>query len=113
MGRPFPTASQETETLYWAVRFPGAPVFGSKELDVEIHQLRYFCAAAETGSFTRGARQEGVAQPTLSQQLIKLEKELGTKLFDRLQHRVRLTESGRRFLRSAKSILDKTNEARE
>jgi LysR family hydrogen peroxide-inducible transcriptional activator len=80
---------------------------------VEIHQLRYFCAAAETGSFTRGAKREGVAQPTLSQQLIKLEKELGTQLFDRVQHRVRLTESGRTFLLSAKSILDKINQARE
>jgi LysR family transcriptional regulator, hydrogen peroxide-inducible genes activator len=80
---------------------------------MEIHQLRYFCAAAETSSFTRGAGRECVTQPTLSQQLIKLERELGTKLFDRLRHRVRLTESGRIFLRSAKSILSKISEARE
>jgi LysR family hydrogen peroxide-inducible transcriptional activator len=80
---------------------------------MEVHQLRYFCAAAETSSFTRGARRERVAQPTLSQQLIKLEGELGTKLFDRLRHRVILTESGRIFLRSAKSILEQIEAAKE
>src|SRR5713226_1209770 len=80
---------------------------------MEIHQLRYFCAAAETGSFTRGAHKEHVTQPTLSQQLLKLEKELGTKLFDRGQHRIRLTTSGRTFLRSTKLILTQINKARQ
>jgi LysR family hydrogen peroxide-inducible transcriptional activator len=51
---------------------------------MEIHQLRYFCAVARTGSFTRAAVEEGVAQPSLSQQIVKLEKTLGAKLFDRL-----------------------------
>ena len=58
-------------------------------------------------SFTRGARRERVAQPTLSQQIMKLEKELGAKLFERSQHQVRLTESGENFFRSAKPILAK------
>ncbi len=80
---------------------------------MEIHQLRYFCAAAETGSFTRGARREHVTQPTLSQQLLKLENELGTKLFDRRQHRIELTTSGRTFLRSAKLILSQLSEAKQ
>jgi LysR family transcriptional regulator, hydrogen peroxide-inducible genes activator len=80
---------------------------------MEIHQLRYFCAAAETGSFTRGARRERVTQPTLSQQLLKLENELGTKLFDRGHHRIRLTSSGRTFLRSAKLILTQLGEAKQ
>ena len=80
---------------------------------MEIHQLRYFCAAAETGSFTRGAHREHVTQPTLSQQLLKLEKELGTRLFDRAQHRIRLTTSGQTFFRSAKAILTQLNEAKE
>jgi LysR family hydrogen peroxide-inducible transcriptional activator len=80
---------------------------------MEIHQLRYFCAAAETGSFTRGARKEQVTQPTLSQQLLKLESELGTKLFDRRQHPIRLTTSGRTFLRSAKLILDQLSVAKQ
>lgn len=80
---------------------------------MEIHQLRYFCAAAETGSFTRGARRERVTQPTLSQQLLKLEEELGTKLFDRGNRQIRLTKSGRTLLRSAKAILARLNEAKE
>jgi LysR family hydrogen peroxide-inducible transcriptional activator len=80
---------------------------------MEIHQLRYFCAAAETGSFTRGARRERVTQPTLSQQVLKLENELGTKLFDRQQHRIRLTTSGRTLLRSAKLILTQLSEAKQ
>jgi len=80
---------------------------------MELHQLRYFCAAAETGSFTRGARSEHVTQPTLSHQLLKLEKELGTKLFDRSHRRIQLTTSGRIFLRSVKLILKQLNEAKQ
>ena len=59
---------------------------GRKE--TEIHQLIYFVAVAETGSFTRGAERCSVAQPSLSQQIKKLEQELGEPLFDRLPRRV-------------------------
>src|ERR1700730_10777084 len=51
---------------------------------MQIHQLRYFCAVARTGSFTRAAEQEHLAQPSLSEQVRKLEDERGTRLFDRL-----------------------------
>jgi hypothetical protein len=51
---------------------------------MKIHQLRNLCAVARTGSFTRASVDEGVAQPSLSQQIVKLEKTLGAKLFDRL-----------------------------
>ena len=78
---------------------------------MEIHQLRYVCAVAETGSFTRGARREHVTQPSLSQQIIKLEAEVGAQLFDRLKNHVRLTEAGRTFLRTAKAILNLTDQA--
>src|SRR5256885_2953269 len=57
---------------------------------MEVHQLRYFCAVAEAGSFTRAAEREQVAQPSLSQQIMKLEEELGVRLFDRLGRSVRL-----------------------
>ena len=46
---------------------------------MEVHQLRYFCAVVETGSFTRAAAREHVAQPSLSQQIMKLEEELGAR----------------------------------
>jgi LysR family hydrogen peroxide-inducible transcriptional activator len=69
---------------------------------MEVHQLRYFCAVSETGSFTRAAEREQVAQPSLSQQIMKLEEELGVRLFDRLGRTVRLTGFGQVFLPRAK-----------
>jgi LysR family hydrogen peroxide-inducible transcriptional activator len=79
---------------------------------MEMHQLRYFCAVARTGSFTRAAAEEGVAQPSLSQQIVKLELTLGAKLFDRLSRSVQLTECGRTLLPQALAILREVNEAR-
>ena len=72
---------------------------------MEIHQLTYFVAVAETGSFTRAAEHCNVAQPSLSQQIMKLEQELGESLFDRLPRRTVLTEAGRMLLPRANSIL--------
>ena len=72
---------------------------------MELHQLRYFCAVAETGSFSRAAEQSHVAQPSLSQQILKLEGELGARLFDRLGRSVRLTDSGKTFLPRARAVL--------
>lgn len=64
---------------------------------MEIRQLRYFIAVAEELSFSKGARRAGVSQPPLSRQIANLEAELGTRLFDRDKHGVRLTESGKVF----------------
>src|SRR6267143_1780161 len=72
---------------------------------MELHQLRYFCAVAETGSFSRAAEQTHVSQPSLSQQILKLEDELGARLFDRLGRSVRLTELGKTFLPRARAVL--------
>lgn len=79
---------------------------------MEIHQLRYFCAVASTGNFTRAAEQEHVAQPSLSQQILKLEDELGAKLFDRLGRKARLTQFGEAFLPRAQRILCELTDAR-
>jgi DNA-binding transcriptional LysR family regulator len=73
---------------------------------VEIHQLRYFRAVAATGSFTRAAEQQHVAQPALSQQILKLEAELGAKLFDRSGGKVSLTAAGKAFLKYVEDTLD-------
>jgi LysR family transcriptional regulator, hydrogen peroxide-inducible genes activator len=51
---------------------------------MEVGQLRYFCAVARMGSLTRASEEEGVAQPSLSQQILKLESEMGAPLFERL-----------------------------
>lgn len=78
---------------------------------MEVHQLRYFVAVAETGSFTRGAERCLVAQPSLSQQIQKLERFLKKPLFDRLGRRVRLTEAGAALLTRARRILAELDES--
>jgi LysR family transcriptional regulator, hydrogen peroxide-inducible genes activator len=72
---------------------------------MEIHQLRYFVAVAEEGSFSHAADREHVSQPSLSQQIHKLEAELNQQLFDRLPRSVVLTEAGRCLLPYARQIL--------
>lgn len=79
---------------------------------MELHQLRYFCAVAETGSFSRAAEQSHVSQPSLSQQILKLENELGARLFDRLGRSIRLTDLGKAFLPRARSVLRELEAAR-
>lgn len=79
---------------------------------MEFHQLRYVCAVAETGSFSRAAERCEIAQPSLSQQVLKLEEDLGAKLFDRLGRSIRITEAGRAFLPHARSILEQMEAAR-
>jgi LysR family hydrogen peroxide-inducible transcriptional activator len=72
---------------------------------MEVHQLRYFCAVARHGTFTRASEVEHVAQPSLSQQIQKLEAELGSRLFDRLPRSAKLTVFGQAFLPKAERIL--------
>jgi LysR family hydrogen peroxide-inducible transcriptional activator len=79
---------------------------------MEFHQLRYVCAVAETGNFSRAAERCEIAQPSLSQQVLKLEEDLGAKLFDRLGRSIRITEAGRAFLPHARSILEQMEAAR-
>ena len=79
---------------------------------MEVHQLRYFCAVARHGTFTRASEVEHVAQPSLSQQILKLEAELGARLFDRLPRTAKLTVFGRAFLPKAERILRELKEAK-
>ena len=79
---------------------------------MELDQLRYFCAIVDAGGFSRAARQIHVSQPSLSQQIRKLEDELGARLFDRLGRSVRLTELGRAFLPHARGVLRELEAAR-
>jgi LysR family transcriptional regulator, hydrogen peroxide-inducible genes activator len=79
---------------------------------MEIHQLRYFVAVADEGNFSRAAAKVRVAQPSLSQQIRKLEAEVGQPLFDRLPRSVVLTEAGRCLLEYARQILSSIGDAR-
>jgi LysR family hydrogen peroxide-inducible transcriptional activator len=72
---------------------------------MEVHQLRYFVAVAQTGSFSRAAEQCHVSQPALSQQIQKLERSLGHRLFHRLGKRAALSEAGRLLFQQAQQIL--------
>src|SRR5271154_3608003 len=79
---------------------------------MEFHQLRYVCAIADTGNFSRAAERCQIAQPSLSQQVLKLEEERGSRLFDRLGRSIRLTEAGRAFISRARAILEQMEAAR-
>ncbi len=80
---------------------------------MEIHQLRYFGSVVETSSFTQAAKRENVSQPSLSQQIIKLELELGAPLFDRLHGRIRITSAGKAFVEDARAILSHVARAKQ
>ena len=78
---------------------------------MEMNQLRYVVAAARTGNFSRAAEQCRVSQPSLSQQIQKLEDELGERLFDRMKRQTKLTSHGEAFLPRAVRILEEAETA--
>src|SRR5579864_5857136 len=78
---------------------------------MEMHQLRYVVAVARAGNFSRAAEQCHVSQPSLSQQIQKLEDELGERLFVRMKRAAKLTPSGEVFLRRAVRILEEVSAA--
>jgi LysR family transcriptional regulator, hydrogen peroxide-inducible genes activator len=80
---------------------------------MELLQLRYFVAIAETRSFTEAARRIHVSQPALSYQIKRLENEIHARLFERTSRRVSLTSDGEVFLSLAQSVLTKADEALE
>src|SRR6478736_9809575 len=77
---------------------------------MELYQLRYFLAVAETGNFTKAAARSFISQPSLSQQILNLEEELGQQLFHRLGRKAVLTESGKTLLEGARRILGDVDE---
>ena len=79
--------------------------------EMELHQLRYFCAVVDAGNFTKAAEQEGITQPSLSQQIRRLEESVGADLFVRQSRSVRLTHAGTLLYPSAQEILKRAKQA--
>lgn len=73
---------------------------------MELRQLAYFLAAAQTQNFSQAANLCLVAQPALSRQIAALEREVGVLLFKRDKQRVKLTIAGQEFVTYAKAALD-------
>lgn len=87
---------------------------------MELRQLRYFTRAAETLNFSDAAKSLNIAQSSLSQQIKQLEDELGTQLFIRNSHSIRLTEAGEvmlpfamRTIHEAEACADRINDLRK
>ena len=78
---------------------------------MELRQLRYLVALAEERHFTRAAAREHVAQPALSQQIRRLEAEVGLALVERTTRRVALTEAGERLVARARRVLAELDDA--
>jgi DNA-binding transcriptional LysR family regulator len=78
---------------------------------MELRHLRYFIAAAETENVSRAALQLHVSQPALSRQIRDLEDELGFRLFERDAKSVHLTGAGRVFLKEARAVLERADQA--
>ena len=78
---------------------------------VELRHLRYFAAVADAGTFTRAAERLFIAQPTLSQQIGRLEQIVGTPLLHRRRDGVRLTAAGTVLLEAARDVLSRVDHA--
>ena len=76
---------------------------------VELRHLRYFVAVADAGTFTHAAEQMFIAQPTLSQQIRRLEEIVGTPLLQRRREGVRLTEAGSVLLDESRAVLSRVD----
>ena len=76
-----------------------------------IIQMNYFLAAAAAGSLTQAAEDLGIAQPTLSEQIRRLEQNLGVPLFTRAKQGLTMTEAGQRFLPHAQRVASDYTEA--
>ena len=72
---------------------------------MDISALQAFLAVAEAGSFSRAAERIHLTQPAISKRIATLEKQLGTRLFDRIGRGIRLTEVGEALLTRARAVL--------
>jgi len=86
----------------------GLPEAAGAPHAMELRHLRYFAAVADAGSFTHAAEQMFIAQPTLSQQIRRLEQIVGTPLLQRRREGLRLTPAGTVLLDASHAVLAAT-----
>jgi LysR family hydrogen peroxide-inducible transcriptional activator len=79
---------------------------------MHLHQLKYFVSIVETGSATKAAERCYISQPSISQQLSKLEDSIGKKLFSRVKGKLILTDAGQIMYEQAQYILTKVEETK-
>ncbi len=79
---------------------------------MELHQIEYVLAVAKYQNFTRAAEEINVSQSSLSQQISKLESELGVNLFVRTTRSVQITPAGAEFINHAQRIMSEITAAR-
>jgi LysR family transcriptional regulator, hydrogen peroxide-inducible genes activator len=79
---------------------------------MDVNQLRYFLAVAKNGSFSKAAVECYLSQPALSEQIHKLEKDLGKVLFDRSHRKIVPTAAGKLLIEQANRILEQIKEAK-
>jgi len=82
------------------------------DASVELQQMRYVLAVADTANFTRAAERCHVVQSALSHQIARLERELGARLFERTSRRVQLTPAGEAFVPAAREAVGAADRAR-
>src|SRR5215211_933326 len=100
------TRMTQTETGSTPLRDPETDSpSGAVPQGLELRHLRYFVAVADAGTFTHAAERLFVAQPTLSQQIARLEQIVGTRLLQRRRDGVRLTAAGAVLLEAARDVL--------
>jgi len=80
---------------------------------MELYQIRYFLAVADTLNFTRASERSFVSQPALTKAIQRLEETIGGRLFDRTKNSVQLTDLGQAMLPNFRQIYDNANQARE
>jgi DNA-binding transcriptional LysR family regulator len=98
-----------SETRESGIRTPGSTKLCRSGVD--LHQIRYFLAAAEHMNYARAARISGVHNSTLSRQVRHLEDNLGVSLFERHRNGIRLTAAGQKFFVRAQRFMRELDRA--